>query len=154
MWKPWEPWKRKILVTALCVALAAGGTAAYAQDILSIIKVVGIGAAVRMFGPQLNDFINGLFLSRDAETQQVTKVVPILSLSLGIRTPGRATIGAAQVAGPQDEVQRVEAVAAIDANYQGVFQIRALIPVDSLEPWKHLRRVRGVGVSAIIDLKI
>jgi hypothetical protein len=58
------------------------------------------------------------------------------------------------VAGPRAAVQKVEAVAALDANYQGVFQVRALIPVDSLEPWKGLRRVVGVGVSAIIDLKI
>jgi len=26
--------------------------------------------------------------------------------------------------------------------------------VDSLEPWKRLRRVVGVGVSAIIDVRI
>ncbi len=145
--------KRAVLVV-LCVLLATGGTVAYAQDIVSIIKVIGIGAAVRMFGPQINDFINNLLLSRDAATQQTTKVVPILSISIGISAPGRATIGAAQVAGPAAAVRRVQAVAAIDANYQGVFQIRALIPVDSLEPWRSLRRVVGVGVSAIIDLRI
>jgi len=45
-------------------------------------------------------------------------------------------------------------VAVIDANYQGSFSIRALVPVDSLEPWKRLVRVPSVGVSAIIDLKL
>ncbi|MCS7173471.1 MAG: hypothetical protein N0A24_08830 [Armatimonadetes bacterium] len=146
--------KNTAVVLILCLALAAGGTIAYAQDITSLIKVIGVGAAVRMFGPQINDFINGLLLSRDAATQQTTKVVPILSVSIGLNAPGRATIGAAQVAGPAAAVRRVQAVAAVDANYQGVFQIRALIPVDSLEPWRHLRRVVGVGVSAIIDIQI
>jgi hypothetical protein len=145
---------RRTLAVLLCAALILGGTFAYAQDITSIIKVIGIGAAVRMFGPQINDFINSLLLSRDVQTRQTTKVVPILSISIGIENPGRATIGAAQVAGPTAAVQRVQAVAALDANYRGVFQIRALIPVDSLEPWRSLRRVVGVGVSAIIDLQI
>jgi hypothetical protein len=139
------------LVAAVVVA-AAG--VAHAQDILQLVKVFGIGYAVRTFGPQINDFINSMLLSRDVATQQTTKVVPILSISIGLSAPGRAAIGAAQVAGPRAAVQKVEAVAALDANYQGVFQIRALIPVDSLEPWKSLRRVVGVGVSAIIDLKI
>lgn len=143
---------RMVALVAAVVVAAAG--VAHAQDILQLVKVFGIGYAVRTFGPQINDFINSLLLSRDVATQQTTKVVPILSISIGLSAPGRAAIGAAQVAGPRAAVQKVEAVAALDANYQGVFQIRALIPVDSLEPWKSLRRVVGVGVSAIIDLKI
>ncbi len=146
---------RRVQVAALAAAvLVAWAGAAHAQDLLQIVKVFGIGYAVRTFGPQINDFINSLLLSRDAATQQSTKVVPILSISIGLSAPGRATIGAAQVAGPPAAVRRVQAVAALDANYQGVFQVRALIPVDSLEPWRRLRRVVGVGVSAIIDLKI
>ncbi len=146
--------KAQLVAIGLTLVLVVGGGVAYAQDILQIIKVFGVGYAVRTFGPQINDFINSLLLSRDVQTQQTTKVVPILSISIGLGAPGQATIGAAQVAGPQAAVQRVQAVAAIDANYQGVFQIRALIPVDSLEPWRSLRRVVGVGVSAIIDLRI
>lgn len=145
--------RTQVVALAAAVAVAAAG-AAHAQDILQLVKVFGIGYAVRAFGPQINDFINSLLLSRDAATRQTTKVVPILSISIGVSAPGRAAIGAAQVAGPRSAVQKVQAVAALDANYQGVFQIRALIPVDSLEPWKSLRRVVGVGVSAIIDLKI
>jgi hypothetical protein len=147
---------RKTRLAALLVAIAllSGVTGAYAQDITAIIKTIGIGAAVRMFAPQINTFINNLLAARDAGTQQTTKVVPILSLSIGVDAPGRATIGAAQVAGPSRAVQRVQAVAAIDANFSGVWQIRALIPVDSLEPWRQLRRVVGVGVSAIIDVRI
>ncbi len=146
--------RTQLVAVILATVLAVGGGVAHAQDILQLIKVFGVGYAVRTFGPQINDFINSLLLSRDVETRQTTKVVPILSLSIGLDAPGRAAIGAAQVAGPRAAVQRVQAVAALDANYQGVFQVRALIPVDSLEPWKQLRRVVGVGVSAIIDLRI
>lgn len=144
----------KIAALALVALLLGGAAGAYGQDVFTIIKTVGIGAAVKAFAPQINTFINNLLQARDAETRETTKVVPILSISIGIGTPGRATIGAAQVAGPKAAVARVQAVAAIDANFSQVWQIRALIPVDSLEPWKRLRRVVGVGVSAIIDVRI
>ncbi|HXF83611.1 MAG TPA: hypothetical protein VNN19_12750 [bacterium] len=120
----------------------------------AIIKTIGIGAAVKAFAPALNTFINKLVQAKDPTTLQTTKVVPILSLSIGVNAPGQAAIGAAQVSGPQTAVERVQAVAAIEGNYQGSFSIRALVPVDSLEPWKAVRRVPGVGVTAIIDLKL
>jgi len=146
---------RSRLVALLLAALLLGGAAgAYAQDVRSIILTLGIGVAVKTFAPQINTFINNLLQARDAGTKETTKVVPILSISIGIGAPGRATVGAAQVAGPKKAVDKVQAVAAIDANFSGVWQIKALIPVDSLEPWKHLRRVVGVGVSAIIDVRI
>lgn len=138
----------------LAVMLLGGTAGVYAQDVWTLIKTIGIGAAVKAFAPQINGFINNLLQARDAETQETTKVVPILSISIGIGTPGRATVGAAQVSGPKKAVERVQAVAALDANFQDVWQIRALVPVDSLEPWKRLRRVVGVGVSAIIDVRI
>ncbi|HEU5170072.1 MAG TPA: hypothetical protein VFU46_06025, partial [Gemmatimonadales bacterium] len=120
----------------------------------AIVKTIGIGAAVKAFAPALNNFINRLVQAKDPTTLQTTKVVPILSISIGISNPGQAAIGAAQVSGPKAAVDRVQAVAAIDANYQDSFTVRALVPVDSLEPWKAVRRVPAVGVSAIIDLKL
>ena len=120
----------------------------------AIVKTIGVGAAVKAFAPALNTFINKLVQAKDPTTLQTTKVVPILSISIGVSAPGQAAIGAAQVSGPKASVDRVQAVAALDANYQGSFSIRALVPVDSLEPWKQVRRVPSVGVSAIIDLKL
>ncbi|HXF81428.1 MAG TPA: hypothetical protein VNN19_01550 [bacterium] len=145
----------RMVVAALVIgALLGGATVAAAQDLGALIKTLGVGAVVKMFAPQLNTFINRLMQAKDAETRQTTKVVPILSISIGIGTPGQATIGAAQVAGPKSAVDRVQAVAALEGNFQGAFHIKALVPVDSLEPWKQLKRVPGVGVSAIIDLRI
>ncbi len=144
----------RVVALVLAVTLLLGAAGAYAQDAGAILKTLGVGAAVKIFAPQLNTLINSLVAARDAETRETTKVVPILSISIGIDAPGQATIGAAQVAGPKSAVAKVQAVAAVEANLQNVFHIRALIPVDSLEPWKRIRRVVGVGVSAIIDLRI
>ncbi len=145
---------RIVVAVVIMATLLAGGVAVNAQDVGSIVKTLGVGVAVKMFAPQLNGFINSLLRAKDAETKQTTKVVPILSLSIGIGAPGRATIGAAQVAGSRAAVEKVQAVASLDGNFSNVFQVKALVPVDSLEPWKRLRRVPGVGVSAIIDLRI
>lgn len=145
---------RMTVAVVVAAALLTASVAVYAQDVGSIVKTLGVGVAVKMFAPQLNSFINNLLQAKDVQTTQTTKVVPILSLSIGIGTPGRATIGAAQVAGSRAAVAKVQAVASLDGNFSNVFQIKALVPVDSLEPWKRLRRVPGVGVSAIIDLRI
>jgi uncharacterized membrane protein YczE len=145
---------RMAVAVVLAAALLTAPVAVYAQDVGSIVKTLGVGVAVKMFAPQLNDFINNLMRSKNVQTNLTTKVVPILSLSLGIGAPGRATIGAAQVAGSRAAVAKVQAVASLDGNFSNVFQVKALIPVDSLEPWNGLHRVTGVGVSAIIDLRI
>src|SRR3989304_7222639 len=90
---------RSRLVALLLAALLLGGAAgAYAQDVRSIIVTLGIGVAVKPFAPQINTFINNLLQARDAGTKETTKVVPILSISIGIGAPGRATVGAAQAA--------------------------------------------------------
>lgn len=145
---------RMAVAGVVATILLTASVAVYAQDVGSIVKTLGVGVAVKMFAPQLNTFINNLLQAKDVQTNQTTKVVPILSLSLGIGAPSRATIGAAQVAGSKAAVEKVQAVASLDGNFSNVFQIKALVPVDSLEPWKQLRRVPGVGVSAIIDLRI
>jgi len=120
---------RTRLVALLLSALLLGGAAgASAQDVGQIITTLGIGIAVKTFAPQINSFINNLLQARDAETKATTKVVPILSISIGIGAPGRATIGAAQVAGPKSAVNKVQAVAAIDANSPGSGRSRHLFP--------------------------
>lgn len=140
----------------LAVTLAVGGTAlrAQAQDIFGIIKTLGVAYAVRTFAPQINNFINDLLQNRGVAVREQTKVVPVLSISIGLQAPGGAYVGAAQVSGPAAAVSRVEAVALLEADFQNAFRIKAYVPVDNLKPWEAFRRVPGVGVSAIIDLRI
>jgi len=146
---------RGIAIVLVATLLVAGvAIQARGQDVFSIIKTLGVGYAVKTFAPQINNFINDLMQNRGAAVRAQTKVVPILSLAIGVANPGGAYIGAAQVSGPAYAVNKVQAVAEIEANFQNAFRIKALVPVDSLEPWKALRRVPGVGVSAIIDIRI
>ncbi len=122
--------------------------------LVAIVKTLGVGAAVKAFARPINGFINGLLQNKGAAVQAQTKVVPILSVTIGIQTPGSAYIGAAQVSGPPAALAKVEAVAVLEADYQTAFRVKALVPVDNLKPWEAFRRVPGVGVSAIIDIRI
>jgi len=122
--------------------------------LVAVVKTLGIGAAVKAFGPAINGFINGLLQNRGAAVQAQTKVVPILSVTIGISAPGSAHIGAAQVSGTPAALARVQAVAVLEADYQTAFRVKALVPVDNLKPWEAFRRVPGVGVSAVIDIRI
>jgi hypothetical protein len=146
----------RVVALVVVAALIVGGFAAQArgQDIFGIIKTLGIGYAVRTFAPQINDFINDLLQNRGVAVREQTKVVPILSISIGIGNPSGAYIGAAQVSGPRAAVERVQAVALLEADFQTVFRIKAYVPVDNLKPWESFRRVPGVGVSAIVDIRI
>ena len=86
---------RMAVAVVMAATLLTAAVAVSAQDVGSIVKTLGVGVAVKMFAPQLNSFINNLLQAKDVQTKQTTKVVPILSLSIGIGAPGRATIGAA-----------------------------------------------------------
>jgi hypothetical protein len=146
----------RIAAFVMVVALIIGGVTAQArgQDIFGIIKTLGIGYAVRTFAPQINSFTNDLLQNRGVAVREQTKVVPILSIAIGIGNPAGAHIGAAQVSGPRAAVNRVEAVALVEADFQRAFRIKAYVPVDNLQPWQAFRRVPGVGVSAIVDIRI
>ena len=146
---------RVIALVIVTAALSASLTAtAYGQNVFSIIKTLGVGAAVKTFGPQINNFINDLLQNKGVAVRAQTKVVPVLSISIGLGNPSGAYIGAAQVSGPVAAVNKVEAVALLEADFQTAFRIKAYVPVVNLQPWKAFRRVPGVGVSAIVDIRI
>ncbi len=120
-----------------------------------VIEIVGIGFVVKALGPQINDFINTLLLNHQAANREETKVVPILSIGIGLSSPGGAYIGAAQVSGPTEALATVQAVAQIEATFSNTVRVKALIPIDSLTPIPgSFHRVYGVGVTAIIDLRV
>jgi hypothetical protein len=139
--------KRILVGAALAVALMGVGRATAGIDLGDILKVGGVAVIVSKFGPQINSAINKLTLQHGVEVKEVTKVVPILSVGQG------GFIGAAQVMGAQEDVDRVKAVAQIEGKFNA-FRFKALIPVESEKAVKNLKRVNGVGVSAIIDIKI
>jgi hypothetical protein len=140
-----------IAVLLLCVLLFAALPVTHAIDLGSIIKVAGIGLLVDQFGVQLNDFINGLMAQNKVGPDYATKVVPILTAGV---LGDKSYIGAAQVMGPQKLVDRVQAVVQIESSFNGsMFRVKALVPIDNKIPI-NFSRVSGVGISAIIDVRI
>ena len=124
--------------------------------ILQGLKLFGIGFVVKTYGKQINSFVNTLMLNNAAQNREATKVVPILSVGVGIVSgnPG-SYIGAAQVQGPQAALDRVQAVAQIEGDFFSALRVKGLVPVDGLNPIPgHLHRVYGVGVTAIIDFRL
>jgi hypothetical protein len=137
--------RKSLYVAASVLALSAVGAAQFKQ----VLKIVGVGAAVKQFGPQINKSINSLTKHKDTYNE-TTKVVPIISAGLN----SRQSIGAAQVIGPKNKVDKVQAVAQLDQDILGKeVKIRAMIPVSSKE-FSDVKRVEGVGVSGTVDLKL
>jgi len=92
-----KTWIRVAAVGACVVVLSALA----APQIKQVIKVVGVGAAVKQFGPDINRELNKLVKHKDTATM-TTKVVPILSVGVG----KSSAIGAAQVMGPKSAVEK------------------------------------------------
>lgn len=138
-----------ILVVVMLAVVAV--PAAQAINLGGIIKIAGIGYLVDQFGPQLNSFINTLMAQHNATPDFATKVVPILTVGV---LGNSGYIGAAQVMGPQNLVDRVQAVVQVESSFNGnMFRVKGLIPIDSKVP-VNFTRVSGVGVSAMIDVRI
>ncbi len=118
-------------------------------DVLGgVVKVGGIGYLVDRYSEQLNSAINSVMMKEGAGTNYATKVVPIVSIG------NSGYIGAAQVIGDADQVEKVEAVGQLEISWNDkLFRIKGLIPMDSKNPLK-FSRVQGVGVSAIIDVRL
>ncbi|HET7265481.1 MAG TPA: hypothetical protein VFL28_12490 [bacterium] len=149
-------WRRAFAVGVIVGVMAgAAGSAAAQVSIGSLIKLFGIGYVVKQFGPQINSAINTLMLNNQAQNRELTKVVPIISVGVGLGTSGGAYIGAVQVQGPKASLDKVQAVAQLEGSFMNQIRLRALIPVDSLTPLPgKLHRVYGVGVTALVDFSL
>lgn len=120
-----------------------------------VLEIFGIGYVVKTLGPQINDFVNTLLLNNQAANREETKVVPILSVGIGISSPGSSYIGAAQVSGPAEALATVQAMAQIEATFSNSVRVKALVPIDSRDPIPgSFHWVYGVGVTAIIDIRV
>ena len=142
--------KLSILVVVLLVAFVATSSVnTYAISLGDIVKVGGVAVIVDKFGPQINDALNKLTANKDLGTTEATAVVPILSLG------GGGYIGAVQVIGSKENVEKCKAVVQIEGNALLGKNIRAkiLVPVGS-KTTSNIKRIYGVGVSAIIDIRI
>lgn len=139
--------KTLFLTAAVLVSLTAA--VSYGSLIGDVVKVGGVGFVVDRFGGPINSFVNKLTANKNVGTQQATKVVPIISLG------GGGYIGAAQVMGTQGNVAKCKAVVQIEGNalFGKNIRAKALVPVGSKTTSK-IKRIYGVGVSALIDVRI
>ncbi|HEX5323371.1 MAG TPA: hypothetical protein VFW40_06255 [Capsulimonadaceae bacterium] len=148
------PWKKAgpVVVAALIGTMVGANLTNTAKaDLLgSVLKGGAAVVLVHQFANQLNDFINGITANHHFSGKQATKVVPMVSLGQGTYA------GAAQVAGENAQLGKVKAVGVLEGEFHGhQFRARALVPIDTDNPAKgNIHRVEGVGVSAIIDIKL
>ncbi len=119
------------------------------KTLQKVLTGAGIILLINQFGKELNTFINGILANKGIPNRSATKVVPILTFGQGVEA------GACQVTGPTEDVNRVKAVLSISSMLDKghKFNIQALVPTSSLNPTE-LKRVYGVGISAIIDYKL
>ena len=147
--------KKKIVAAMVAFSVATVGVVGVQQAqafnlgslLGGVLKVGGVNFVIDKYADSINGFLYNLLKQNNLSTTYSTKVVPIVSLG------GGAHIGAAQVTGPSSEVERVEAVAQIEASFNSVARVKGLVPIDSKNP-STANRIQGVGISAIIDLKI
>lgn len=148
--------KRVYLAAAVLCGYLAGNVLPLAQaeaggllgTLGKVVKTGGIVYLVDTYSSQLNTFINKLTSKYPISDNYATKVVPIIAVG------SKGYVGAAQISGPQAQVDRVKGALALEGEFLNrTFRIQALIPVDSLDP-TNFTRIQGVGVSAKIDVAI
>ncbi len=148
--------KARIMIGVICVAILAGGAtlrSANLGDILNgklgnVIKGAAVVVLTNALSDQLDDFINTVTLNKGVPEQAETKVVPLIAFGSGTRA------GAVQVTGPKELVGKVKAVVQIETKFSlKNLDVEVFVPSDSINPLK-FNRVEGVGVSALIDLRL
>lgn len=135
-----------LAVAALVTVAGVAPMVTQAQGLKGILKGGAVAVLVSNLGGEIDKGINKVTGVRKTATEY-TKVVPVISAGQS------AYVGAVQVMGTKSRVDRVKAVAQIEGR-AGDVRFRGLIPVDTLNPGKTPSRVRGVGISGLVDVKL
>jgi len=139
--------KRLVAILVAVCLLGAGLTAAWAIDLGDILKVGGVLFLVNQYDDQIDSFITSALGEREAAVQGATKVVPIISLG------GGGYVGAAQVVGNPENVERVKVVVQVEGRF-GSGRAQILVPTTTDKVSGNPDRAKGVGVSAVIEFRI
>lgn len=145
--------KTALAVLVVCVVIgAAWSKTSYGLKLGGKVQDVLKGAAIVLLTNALSDeldkFINTVTLNNGVPAQADTKVVPIIAFGSGTR------VGAGQVVGPKELVDKVKVLVQIETKFSlKNLDIEVFVPSDSMNPLK-FNRVEGVGVSALIDLRL
>lgn len=138
------------LSIGLCIGLFAGAASAQLINLGDILKTGGAVLIADKFGGQIDRAINQATGNRNLKAAGArTKVVPVLSIGSG------GYVGVVQVSGPAAAIDQTKAVGQIELNAPVLNQVRvrALIPINA-RSITNIKRVNGVGVSALVDVKL
>ncbi len=139
--------RRMKRIAASMGVLSVCGLAASAQ-LGGLLKGGGIAFLVSKFGKDINKGINDLTRTKGVTNTYATKVVPIISAGKGTE------VGACQVMGPTNDVAKVSAVAQIEGGLDQLgVRVRVLVPV-ATKNITSIKRIPGVGISGLIDVKL
>lgn len=139
--------RRKRILLGMLALLLLSGAVATAQ-LGDLIKGGGIGLLVSQFGKEINSTLNRLTKTPDRTETYATKVVPVLSVGDG------KEVGAVQIMGPPNAVDKVKAVAQVEGKFGMLkMRVRAMIPIEGKNV-SNLKRVPGVGISGLLDVKL
>jgi hypothetical protein len=107
-----------------------------------------VGAVVSAVSGPADKALNTLTANRKLPPGVSTKVVPVLSLG------EKGYVGAAQVAGSKRLVDKTKSVIQFETAFNSKqYRIKLLMPLDSANPIG-AGRVRGIGVSALVDVAL
>ncbi|MBC8139840.1 MAG: hypothetical protein H7Y38_00190 [Armatimonadetes bacterium] len=147
----------KFKIAAIATTAALGGMIfgqmlpAQAQ-VGEVIKGAAIAVLVNQFGGQVDRLVNTVTGNKPDGLRETTRVVPSVSIGEG------AFVGAVQITGPKNKVDEVKAVARVEGSGKIGNEVRVtgLIPIATTKPndISSISRIKGVGVSAIIDVKL
>lgn len=141
----------KVFVVGLALAAAViPMRPAAAINLGDILKVGGWVYIMRNHADELDDGINAVVGRRNLRsTAWVTKVVPIVSVGQG------GFIGAVQVAGPRSRIAQTKAALQLESRMlNSSVRARIFVPIDSTNPANRIRRVEGVGITTLLDLRL
>jgi hypothetical protein len=133
--------------TALGAAVLLLGAGMASAQLDKVIKAGGAIAVANRYGSQINSALNKVTGQKKLSSSGIsTKVVPVLSLG------SRKAVGLVQVSGSKKAVDQTKAVAQIETRLPLKVNARVLIPINT-RSYVNPKRVAGVGVSAVVDMK-
>ena len=113
-----------------------------------ILKEKSVTLVLDHFSEKIDEYVNENAPLK-IEKGCATKIVPVVTIG------SKGYIGAAQVSGPKEQVDRCKAALTVEGQLaSGAVRIQYLVPIDTNKPASldNVHRVRGVGVSARLDL--
>ena len=138
--------RRRVLLGLVSVLMAISVTSV--AQLGSLLKGAGVAVIISQFGKDINKALNRLTNTQDETSEYATKVVPIISVGTGKEA------GACQIMGPPSAVKKTQAVAQFEGSFRPVgMRIRALVPIET-KSVSNVRRIPGVGISGLLDIKI